>query len=471
MIKFDDLTDPAKIEAWILQVYAWLDANVLVLSTVIQALIVFAAFIVAWATAAKARALLEKGWNVPWYRKYGKPVADALAPLSLPVVWLVLQWFSVFAAAEAAWPHHLIKVVVSLLTAWVVIRLAATLIRDPQWSRAVTIAAWVIAALNITGLLAPTSAVLDSMAMQIGEVRISILSVIKAGIALAVLLWLAGFSARLLERRLAVMPAVSPSAQVLFGKLFRVLVFTIAVVIGLESVGIDLTAFAVFSGAVGLGVGFGLQKVISNLISGMILLMDKSVKPGDVIALGQTYGEIKTLNARYVSVITRDGTEHLIPNEELISQRVENWSFSHRLVRLRLPIGISYESDVERALDLAIEAASATTRVLDNPKPVCNLTGFGASSVDLELRAWVGDPQNGLGSVRSAILLKVWHLYRKNAIAFPYPQQDIHLKSVPPELLGDVVAEQPETLDDSGAEEGAVARVTARSAAGSGGGE
>lgn len=470
MIKFDDLTDPAKIEAWVRQVFAWLDSNVLVLSTVVQALIVVTAFLVAWATAAQVRALIEKGWDAPWYRKYGKPVADALAPLSLPVVWLVLQWFSVFAAAEAAWPHHLIEIVVSLLTAWVVIRLAATLIRDPQWSRAVTIAAWAIAALNITGLLEPTSAVLDSMAMQIGEVRISILSVIKAGMALAVLLWLAGFSARLLERRLAAMPAVSPSAQVLFGKLFRVLVFTVAVVIGLESVGIDLTAFAVFSGAVGLGVGFGLQKVISNLISGMILLMDKSVKPGDVISLGETVGEIKTLNARYVSVITRDGTEHLIPNEELISQRVENWSFSHRMVRLRLPIGISYGSDVRRAIALAIEAAGQTARVLDNPKPVCSLTGFGASSVDLELRIWVGDPQNGLGNVKSATLLQVRDLFRKNGIEFPFPQQDIHLKSVPPELLGDVAME-PETLDDSGAEEGAVARVTARGAANPGGGE
>lgn len=436
MIQFEDITDPQKIETFANQIIDWLHSNILVLSTVIQGVVIVLAFLVAWAAAAKVHRTLEADWQAAWYKRFGAPVARALAPLSLPVTWLVMQWFTVFVAQDAGWPHHLIEVVVSLLSAWVVIRLAATLIRNPQWSRAITIAAWIIAALNIVGLLDLTTELLDSMALQMGEVRISLLSVVKAGIALAFLLWLAGFLARILESRLAAMPNMSPSARVLFGKLFRIVIFTIAVVVGLESVGIDLSAFAVFSGAVGLGVGFGLQKVISNLISGVILLMDKSVKPGDVIAIGETYGEIRTLGGRYVSVITRDGTEHLIPNEELISQRVENWSYSSRLIRLRLPIGISYESDVRMAMDLAVESANAADRVLKDPKPVCQLTGFGDNAVDLELRLWVNDPQNGIGNVRSAVLLGIWNLYREQGVEFPFPQRELHIKGpLPVEIV------------------------------------
>ncbi len=431
MLIFDELTDPQKIETWLLQIVDWLHLNVLVVTTLIQAVIVVIAFLVAWAGASGLHNLLERDWSSAWYNRFGAPVSRALAPLSLPVIWLVLQWFSIFIARYAKWPHHLIEIVGSLLTAWIVIRLAATLIRNKQWSRAITVSAWLIAALNITNLLVPTKALLSDMGVQVGDAHISVLSVLKAGIALAFLLWLAGMLAGLLERRLATMPSITPSAQVLFAKLFRVAVFTVAVVVGLESVGIDLTAFAVFSGAVGLGVGFGLQKVIANLISGIILLMDKSVKPGDVISLGTTYGEIKTLGARYVSVVTRDGTEHLIPNEELISQRVENWSFSDRKLRIRMPIGVSYNSDIRLAIQLALQVAATTKRVLPDPAPVCQLITFADSSVNLELRVWVDDPQNGLGGVRSDVLLGIWDIYHEQGIEFPYPQRDIHIRSMP----------------------------------------
>ena len=350
--------DPAFIEAKLNEIITWMQANILVFSTLLQFVVVALAFVIAWVTATKVRAWLERDWKFPWYEQYFRIVARALAPLSMPVIWLALQWFSVFAADNAGWPHHLITIVVSLLTAWVIIRLGTALIRSPQWSRAVAVAAWTIAALSITGLLDPTTEVLDSMALHLGEVRISILGVIKAAIALAVLLWLAGTVSGLMERRLSAMPGISPAAGVLFGKIFRIVLVTIAILVGLESVGIDLTAFAVFSGAIGLGIGFGLQKVFSNLISGMILLMDRSVKPGDVIAVGNSFGWINALQARYVSVITRDGIEHLIPNEELISQRVENWSHTHQRVRLRMPIGIDYAADVHKAMELTIEAAS-----------------------------------------------------------------------------------------------------------------
>lgn len=424
--------DPAFIEARIAEAIAWVQVNLLSVSILVQVLVVLLAFFIAWITAIKVRAWLESDWAFPWYEQYCRVVARALAPLSMPVVWLALQWFSVFAAENGGWPHHLITIVVSLLSAWVIIRLGTALIRSTQWSRAVAIAAWTVAALSITGLLNPTIEVLDSMALQLGEVRISILGVAKAGIALAFLLWLAGSASGLVERRLTAMPGVSPTAGVLFGKTFRIVLVTIAVLVGLDSVGIDLTAFAVFSGAIGLGIGFGLQKVFSNLISGMILLMDRSVKPGDVIAVGGTFGWINALQARYVSVITRDGIEHLIPNEELISQRVENWSHSHQQVRLRMPIGIDYSSDVHKAMELTTEAACETERVLKDPAPVCRLMGFGDNAVDLELRVWITDPQRGVANITSEILLRIWDSFAENGINFPFPQRDLHIKSSVP---------------------------------------
>jgi small-conductance mechanosensitive channel len=420
------------IESKMAEISTLIQAHIFVLSAGIQFVVIAIAFFIARIGANGFSRLLEKGWDASLYDRFVRPVAKVLAPLSLPVIWLALQWFFVVAAENAGWANHLIRIVVSLLSAWVIIRLGSTLIRNAALSRAIAVSAWTIAALNITGLLDPTAAVLDSMALNIGDVRISILGVFKAIIALSVLLWLAGYFSKLLERRLSAMHGVTPAAGVLFGKLFRVVLFTIAIVVAMDSVGIDLTAFAVFSGAIGLGIGFGLQKVFSNLISGVILLWDRSVKPGDVIAIGETYGWINALSARYVSVITRDGIEHLIPNEELISQRVENWSFSNRLVRLRLTIGVAYETDVKRAIELIIEAASDVKRVLSEPFPACHLTDFGDNSVNLELRIWINDPKNGLANVKSAILLGVWEKFGKNGIAFPFPQRDLHIKSVVP---------------------------------------
>jgi small-conductance mechanosensitive channel len=422
------------------EVTTWVQAHIFVLSAVIQFIVIAVAFFIARIGAVRLSQFLEKGWNTTFYNRFLRPTIQVFMPLSLPVIWLVLQWFSVVAAENAGWTNHLIHIVVSLLTAWIIIRLGSTIIRNAALSRAIAVSAWAIAALNITGLLDPTAVVLESMALNIGDVRISILGVIKAIIVLSTLLWLAGYFSKLLERRLSAMRGVTPAAGVLFGKLFRVVLFTIAIVVAMDSVGIDLTAFAVFSGAIGLGIGFGLQKVFSNLISGVILLWDRSVKPGDVIAIGETYGWINSLSARYVSVITRDGIEHLIPNEELISQRVENWSFSNRLVRLRIAIGVAYQSDVKRAIEIIIEAASDVDRVLTEPAPACHLTDFGDNAVNLELRIWINDPRNGLANVKSAILLGIWDKFNKFGISFPFPQRDIHIKTVSSESLETIVS-------------------------------
>ena len=429
-----NITEPFVLEQLWIKIEICLMQNVLVLSNLIQILIVAAAFVAARFATPSFKAWFERLAQRRKLEKGARQVARVMAPLTLPLLWLAIQWISVVVAVQAEAPHHLIQIVVSLLTAWVIIRLASQLVRDPTWSKMIAATAWVVAALSILDLLDETLELLDSLAVGLGGLRISVLLVLKGMLSLAVLLWLATLCSRLLERRINKLPNLTPSVQVLFSKLLKMVLIVIAVVVALRSVGIDLTAFAVLSGAVGVGIGFGLQKAVSNLITGVMLLLDKSIKPGDVIAVGGTYGWVSSLGARYVSVVTRDGIEHLVPNEDLITKGVENWSYSNKAVRLKIPIGISYKSDVRKAIALCLEAAGEVERVVKDPKSVCLLKGFGESAVDLEMRIWIVDPSNGVSNVKSEVLLLIWDKFHEHGIEIPFPQRDLHLK--PPADVG-----------------------------------
>jgi small-conductance mechanosensitive channel len=361
-----------------------------------------------------------------------RSLGAAADPLAIPMAWLSVLWVVGQVAQEHAWPHRLITIAVSLLAAWIVIRFTASLVRDPVWARSIAVVAWVVAGLNILDLLDPSVMLLDGIAVHVGGLRLSALTVIRGAFSLAVFLWVAVMVAGMLERRIMTLPTLTPSVQVLFSKLLKIVLVTLAIVIALGSIGIDLTGFAVFTGAVGVGLGFGLQKVVSNLISGVILLLDKSVKPGDVISVGESFGWINSLGARYVSVVTRDGTEYLIPNEELITQQVINWSYSNNEVRLKIPVGISYRADVHTALRLCREAAEQCPRVLKSPAPDCLLSAFGDNSVDLVLLIWINDPQQGILNIRSEVLVRVWEKFRAHGIDIPFPQRDVHVDSGAP---------------------------------------
>ncbi len=425
------LFDPQTIQAKALELKDWLLQDILVLSTLGQFVVIGLCFAAAHYIEPRTKKWIESVARGRRYEVGVRKVASALAPLTVPVIWLILQWLFVYIAIAAEWPHHLNTTVVSLLTAWVIIRLTSTLVRDPVWAKAVAVSAWTVAALNILNLLDPTIALLDGLSISLADMRISALTVLKGVFTLAVLLWVASAATRLLEKRIKGLNNLTPSVQVLFGKLLKISLLVVAVIVAMDTVGIDLGAFALFGGAIGVGIGFGLQKVVSNLISGVILLLDKSIKPGDVVTVGDTYGWINSLGARYVSVITRDGMEHLIPNEILITEQVINWSFTDRKVRMRCRIGVSYQSDIHRAMALTIEAAREVPRVMATPDPVCQLLGFGDNSVDLELRFWISDPQNGTANVRSQVLLLVWDKFHAEGIEFPFPQRDVHLTSVP----------------------------------------
>lgn len=408
----------------------WLLTELLVWSTLIQLAVIALGMGLAYFLARPLQRRL--GDTISRFRADRRTVARIVGVVRstlYPVIALVLLGAAIILCAALEWPYLLLSTAVNLLAVWIIIRLTSSLIRNETLARLIAIAAFTIATLNILDLVQPTILFLDSVGTRIGGVHLSVFEVLKVGLQLAVLLWAAMAGSRILEHRMQSVRGLTPSFRVLTGKLIRIALITVAFLIALSSVGIDLTAFAVFTGAVGVGVGFGLQKLVSNLISGVILLLDRSIKPGDVIEVGETFGWVSALNARYASVTTRDGKEWLIPNEDLITQRVTNLSFSSEQLRLLLPFGVSYDSDVRAAIALAVEAAKEVPRVLAHPAPVCRLMGFGDSSVDLELRIWINDPVNGVVNVRSEILLNIWDKYHANDIRIPYPQRDLHIQS------------------------------------------
>jgi small-conductance mechanosensitive channel len=321
----------------------WADTNILSWRVALQFLVLAATYLAARLIGRRLSPIVQRGLASTGPVARVRPLLTVLAQLLGPLIFLLLLWLITGLLRQMTWPSasYLLTVALSLVTAWVVIRASASLIRNVVMSKAIAVIVWTVAALSITELLDPAVVLLDSLAITLGDLRISALLVIEGVISMAVLLWGALALSNLLERRIRAWHDLTPSVQVLLGKLLKITLLTIAFLLSLHSVGIDLTALAVFSGAVGLGLGFGLQKVFSNLISGIILLLDKSIKPGDVIELGSTFGWIQSLGARYVSVVTRDGKEYLIPNEDLITQPVVNWSYTDQLVRMEATIGVA----------------------------------------------------------------------------------------------------------------------------------
>ena len=365
-------------------------------------------------------------WN--WILSHETWVQDRLVPLLTPVAWTAGLWIAVTIAAQQHWPHDVASIAVNLLVAWLVIRLVADIVPYPALARLIAVLALTFAALNIVHLLTPTLRLLDSAAIVIGGLRISVLTIGKGVISLAVLLWFATMVSNLFERRITRVPEITPRARVLLGKLLKSTLIAIAVLVSLTSVGVDLSTLALFTGAIGVGVGLGLQRTASNLFSGIVLLLDKSIKPGDVIQVGGTYGWVSSLGARYVSVETRDGTEYLIPNEDIITHQVLNWSHKSDRVRLKLGVRVPHDSDLDQVLALLKEAASIPERVLRVPVPNPLVIAFGESAIELELRFWIEDAQNGVQNIKSEVLYHIWRLFRQEGIQIPYPKRAVYVR-------------------------------------------
>jgi small-conductance mechanosensitive channel len=274
---------------------------------------------------------------------------------------------------------------------------------------------------------------LDAFGFTIGDTRVSLWSVLVVILVIVCVILAARIATRLGSKLMRRLTRLSPSQELLGEKMVTIGVWALAFFLGIDLLGIDLTALAVFSGAFGLAIGFGLQKTFGNLIAGIILLMDRSIKPGDVIAVSdgtgrESFGQIRKIGVRAISVVTRDKKEYLIPNENLMVNQVENWSYSSRDVRVKAPVGVAYDTDLELAEKLMCQAASAAPRVLKTPKPRVLLMGFGESSIDFEIRFWIVDPEEGVSGVRSDVYKTLWRLFRENGIEIPFPQRDLNLR-------------------------------------------
>ena len=341
---------------------------------------------------------------------------------------VILLGLAYVVTSVVAWPasNYLIYSAMLLAGAWLSINVVSHVIRSRFIGRLFAIVVWVFVAASILGVADDVAAMLDG----IGIGGISVLIVLQAIFFIGALLWLAFGAGNFLERRIQGVEELTPSLRVLLGKILRIALIVLAVMVGMQTLNINLTALTVLSGAVGVGIGFGLQKVVSNFISGIIILLDQSIKPGDTIELGQTFGWIRELRARFVSVVTRDGREYLIPNEDFITTQVINWSFTDKFVRLDVPFGVGYDSDPHEVVRLAIEAAASVDRVdAEQKRPVCWMTEFGDSSLNFKLRFWIDDPQKGLTNIRGKVLIALWDTLKENDITIPYPHREVIVKS------------------------------------------
>ncbi|PKQ12370.1 MAG: mechanosensitive ion channel protein [Alphaproteobacteria bacterium HGW-Alphaproteobacteria-1] len=345
------------------------------------------------------------------------------------IFFVALIWPTVWIMQATTWPSrsYLLTIIGELALAWLIIAIVTRLIGNTFLRALVRYAGWTWVTLIILNLTEETQTLLDSWAFEIGDSRFSLWLLVQAVVVIGGLFALARFVSTTSAARVRRNSDISPSMQVLAIKLLQAMLYGAAFFIGLRTVGVDLTGLAFLSGAIGVGLGFGLQKVVSNLVSGIIILIDKSIKPGDVISLGETFGWINSLGARYVSITTRDGREYLIPNEDLITGQVVNWSHSNDFVRLDIFFGTAYGDDPHKVRKIAVTAAGAVGRVLSDPPAVCHIVGFGDSSVDYILRFWIRDPTQGLTNIRGNVYLALWDAFQEQGISIPFPQREVRM--------------------------------------------
>ena len=423
------MIESINLENYLAQLITQIENNLFVLSNLIEIIIFAVLVIFAYFLSLAVRSNIErllKRIKALRESKRNRIIDKLLFTLLL----MILIWAYYIIASAFGLPSIIINIFGNLVTAWLIVKSITLFFPRNRMFRFLSILIWIIAALRILNIYQETINFLDSLAFTSGNLRISVLLITKAVIIFSILFWLAGKISRIVSRRIDKSDGLTPSVKVLLTKLSKFLIFTSAVLFTLSAVGVDLSAFAFLGGAIGVGLGFGLQKIVSNFISGIIILADKSIKPGDVVEIGSVYGWVKKLDTRFVSVVTRSGKEYLIPNEDFITKEVINWSYSDELVRVSAEVGVSYSSDLRLVEKLILKAAEEKRRILSSPEPNCLLMGFGDSSVNFELRFWISDPRNGIQNIRSEILFSIWDNFEEHGIEIPFPQRDYHLKSV-----------------------------------------
>lgn len=420
-----NLTQTATETLEILTAYAT-DPN-----TIYQLIIIVGAFISGYATYKILRSPFREAIEKADWPGRIKRIVHNLRKLLFPLITLIILFITtkIVGAEPIGMNVSLLNAIIKVTFAWIAIRAMVQFIDNNAARNTFATTIWIVAALSIFGQLDNATETLDSLGFTIGDFRLSALAVIKGGFYLFALLYLATFISSFAERRVLKISGLTRSSQVLIAKVVRVALIVIALLIGITSAGIDLSLFAVFGGAIGLGIGFGLQKGISNLFSGILLLSDRSIKPGDVIELENgTFGWVNEMAARYTEIVTRDNKSFLIPNEEFITQRVVNWSHGNSLIRLQVEFGVHYKSNPHDVKRIAEECVThAHERICTSPAPVCHLTEFADSSLNFKLRFWIKDAEKGVTNIRGEAMLALWDAFKENNIEIPYPHREVYM--------------------------------------------
>jgi small-conductance mechanosensitive channel len=368
---------------------------------------------------------------------------------SVVILPVIMALFLVVVARSLMAAHLDVSVMdaaAHLIGAYIVVRLGVLLFAASlgnkswmqHWETRLALFIWLAIAAEYLGWLDPIIAGLDSIGIATGKNRVTVWSVLKLLFTLTLFVLVAAWISRWVERRLKRLSNLAPSTRIGIGKFANAFLIGLSILMGLNAAGVDLTALTVLTGAIGLGLGFGLQSIAANFVSGFVLLMDRSIKPGDVISLSgqsgtstENFGWVQELRGRYVVVRDRDGVEMLVPNQQLISNAVINWSYTDPRIRLKLPIRVSYRDDPELALDILLRACEGQTRVLREPAPVSRLMHFSDSGIELELRFWISDPQEGVNNVRSEVNRAIWRLFKEHGITIPVAQREIVVHNSP----------------------------------------
>jgi small-conductance mechanosensitive channel len=378
---------------------------------------------------------------------------DLIAYVTIVIIPVIAVLGLVILARGILYAAHydvtILDAAMRLVGVYIVIRVAVLLfaasLGNKSWMQnlenRLTLALWLAFAADYLGWLDPIIGVLDNIGIASGRTRVTVWSVLKLLFTLTLFVLVAAWISRWIDKRLKKLHTLAPSTRIGLAKFSNAFLIGLSILVGLNTAGVDLTALTVLTGAIGLGLGFGLQSIASNFVSGFVLLMDRSIKPGDVISLSgqsgtstENFGWVQELRGRYVVVRDRDGIEMLVPNQQLISNAVINWSYTDPRIRLKLPIRVSYQDDPELALKILLDACEGQRRVLRDPAPVSRLMQFGDHGIELELRFWISDPQEGVNNVRSEVNRTIWALFKENKITIPVAQREIYVHNVPLDL-------------------------------------
>lgn len=384
---------------------------------------------VAWAVNGILRRYVSLQSKRDWHVAIGG-INRVLFPITTLVFVSLSSWIL----------HHfqhvsILKLASTLLIAMVAIRLLVYALRyifaPSNWVRAmessISATIWGLMALHLTGLLPDIILAMEETSFHIGKSKINVWQLLQAIATIFITLLLALWASRAIENRVMGAEQISVNMRVVLSKLVRIVFLFVSVLMAMSAVGLDITVLSVFGGAFGVGLGIGLQKIASNYVSGFIILMDHSLHIGDVVTIDQHYGVVSDLRTRYMVLKKLDGTEVVIPNEKLITDIVINHSATEKKSRIQMPIQVAYDTDLDVAMSLMIEAVMMQARVLRTPMPEAMIKGFGENGVDLSLNFWIADPEEGSAGLQSAVYMSIWKAFQRNAITFPFPQREIRV--------------------------------------------